>query len=97
MEEVSRQGIGWQRGNGLQTRALKMEHLGWAWGCKGNVVGCGGNYGGSPSVCVVRKAIGNQGIREFGENTPYTMVTWLVKKVQIWVIGNVDHWLVWML
>jgi len=35
---------GWQQaeGGGLQTRALKMDCLGWAWGCKGNVVGHGG-------------------------------------------------------
>jgi len=74
-----------------------MEHLDWAWGCKGNVVGHGGNSGGSPGVHVVHEAIGNQGIMEFGENMPYNMVAWLVKEIQSWVIGNVDCWLVWML
>ncbi len=29
-------------GGGLQTGALKVDHLGWAWGCKGNMVGHGG-------------------------------------------------------
>ena len=39
---MSRQGVGRQRGDGLWTRALKVKHLGWAWGCKGNVVSHGG-------------------------------------------------------
>ncbi len=50
-------------GDGLQTRTLKVEHLGWAWGGKGNVVGHGGNYSGSPGVRVMHKAIGYQSIR----------------------------------
>jgi len=56
---VVRHGGSQWRGDGLQTRALKMEHLGWAWGCKGNVVGCGGNCGGSTGVCILREAVGN--------------------------------------
>jgi len=96
VEEVSRQGGGRWKVNGLRAGALKVDRLGWAWGCKGDVVGCGGNHGGSPGVCIARKAISDQGIGEFGKHPPYPMVTWLVEEIQSWVIGNVNHWLVWV-
>ncbi len=56
-----------------------------------------GNDSGSPGVHIACKAISDQGIGEFGENLPYPMVTWLVKEIQSWVIGNVDCWLAWIL
>ena len=83
-------------GGGLWAGALKVYCLGWAWGRKGDVVGRGGNHGGSPGVCIVHKAISDQGIGEFGKHLPNPMVTWLVKDIQSWVIGNVDGWLVWV-
>jgi len=92
VEEVSRQGGGRQKGNGLQAGALKVDHLGWAWGCKGDVV----DHGGSLGVCIACKAISDQGIEEFGKHLPYPMVTWLVEEIQSWVVGNVNHWLVWV-
>ena len=45
------------------------------------MVSHGRNYCGGSGVHVVHEAVGSQGIRMFGENTPYAMVTQLVKEV----------------
>ncbi len=94
---MCRQGISRWRGNGLQTGDLKVKHLGWAWGCKGNVVSHGRDCGGSSGVCIACEAVGYQCIWRFGEDLPYPMVTWLVEEIQSWVIRNMDCGLVQIL
>jgi len=91
---MCRQGTSGQEGDGLWARALEVECLGWARGCKGNVISHGRNDGGGSGIRIAHKAVGYQCIWRLREDSPYTMVTWLVEEVQSWVIRNVDCGLV---